>query len=179
MVWYSMVWDNIHPKLLWKFHQNSTCFGCFREDLQFFVILGPKFAIYYTKGTKYYPHNSKGLRYTFCYCPNVAVTWRWDPSNDPFWFLFAIFSILLVVRSYLMNIVRQMNDDVMIVMHRYIEINNWRCTQKYCILFFLGISLIRTSYVIHKIYSSVIISIIVLINLKVGLESKSDFRPQD
>jgi len=34
-------------------------------------------------------------------------------------------------------------------------------------------------YVVHKIYSSVIISIIVLINLKVGLESKSVFSPQD
>ena len=35
--WWTWSWcqmrANIHQKLLWKFHQNLTCFGCFREDL--------------------------------------------------------------------------------------------------------------------------------------------------
>ena len=34
MVWFSYVWDNVHLKLPWKFHQDLTCFGCFREDLK-------------------------------------------------------------------------------------------------------------------------------------------------
>ena len=34
MVRFGLVWDNIHPKLLWKFHQNPTCFDWFREDLE-------------------------------------------------------------------------------------------------------------------------------------------------
>ena len=34
MVWFGLVWDNIQLKLLWNFHQDPTCFGCFREDLQ-------------------------------------------------------------------------------------------------------------------------------------------------
>ena len=33
-VWFGSVRDNIHLKLLWKFHHNPTCFGCFREDLE-------------------------------------------------------------------------------------------------------------------------------------------------
>ena len=33
-VWFGLVWDNIHRKLLWKFHQNPTCFERFREDLK-------------------------------------------------------------------------------------------------------------------------------------------------
>ena len=28
------VWDIINPKLLWKFHQNPTCFDWIREDLK-------------------------------------------------------------------------------------------------------------------------------------------------
>ena len=34
LVWLGSVWDNIHLKLLWKFHQDPTCFRCFREDLE-------------------------------------------------------------------------------------------------------------------------------------------------
>ena len=33
-VWFGLVWNNNHPKLLWKFHQNPTCFDWFREDLE-------------------------------------------------------------------------------------------------------------------------------------------------
>ena len=32
-VWFGSSWDNIHLKLLWKFYQDLTSFGCFREDL--------------------------------------------------------------------------------------------------------------------------------------------------
>ena len=39
MVWFSYVWDNIHLKLVWKFHQDLTCFGCFREDLELGVVV--------------------------------------------------------------------------------------------------------------------------------------------
>ena len=35
LVWFGLVGDNMHPKLLWKFHQNPTCFDWFREDLKF------------------------------------------------------------------------------------------------------------------------------------------------
>ena len=34
MVWLCMVWENIHLKLLWNFHEDLICFGCFREDIQ-------------------------------------------------------------------------------------------------------------------------------------------------
>ena len=34
LVWFGSVWENIHLKLMWKFHQDPTCFGCFREDLE-------------------------------------------------------------------------------------------------------------------------------------------------
>ena len=33
-VWYGLVWDHINLKLVWKFHQDPTCIGCFREDLE-------------------------------------------------------------------------------------------------------------------------------------------------
>ena len=33
-VWFGLVWGNIHLKLLWNFHQDPTCFGCFRKDIQ-------------------------------------------------------------------------------------------------------------------------------------------------
>ena len=32
LLWLSLVRDNIHLKLLWKFHKDPTCFDCFRED---------------------------------------------------------------------------------------------------------------------------------------------------
>ena len=33
-VWFGLVWGNIHLKLLWKFHQDLTWFGGFREELE-------------------------------------------------------------------------------------------------------------------------------------------------
>ena len=33
-IWYGLVWDNLHLNALWKFHEDLTCFGCFREDLK-------------------------------------------------------------------------------------------------------------------------------------------------
>ena len=32
--WLGLVWGNIHLKFLWKFHQDLTWFGGFREDLE-------------------------------------------------------------------------------------------------------------------------------------------------
>ena len=36
--WWTWIWcqmgANIHQKLLWKFHQDPTCFGWFRDDLE-------------------------------------------------------------------------------------------------------------------------------------------------
>ena len=32
--WDGFDWNNIHLKVLWKFHQDLTCFGCFRDDLE-------------------------------------------------------------------------------------------------------------------------------------------------
>ena len=31
LVWFGLVWDNNHQKILWKFHLDPTCFACFRE----------------------------------------------------------------------------------------------------------------------------------------------------
>ena len=42
--WWTWRWcqmgANIHQKLLWKFHQNPTCFGWFRDDLELRVVVG-------------------------------------------------------------------------------------------------------------------------------------------
>jgi len=39
--WWTWRWcqmgANIHQKLLWKFHQDPTCFGCLREDFELWV----------------------------------------------------------------------------------------------------------------------------------------------
>ena len=40
--WWTWIWcqmgANIHQKLLWKFHQDPTCFGWFRDDLELWVV---------------------------------------------------------------------------------------------------------------------------------------------
>ena len=42
--WWTWRWcqmgANIHQKLLWKFHQDPTCFGCFKEDFELLVKWG-------------------------------------------------------------------------------------------------------------------------------------------
>ena len=46
---FGLVGDNIHPKLLWKFHQNPTCFGSFKEDLQLVLFGKVWFGMVYQK----------------------------------------------------------------------------------------------------------------------------------
>ena len=36
-VWFGLVWGDIHLKILWKFHQDLTSFGSFREDFEVWI----------------------------------------------------------------------------------------------------------------------------------------------